>query len=324
MSPRILRHVQRALVLSLVLFSIVARSQTFPDHPIHLIVPFAPGARSDTVARMAAEKMSEGLSQPVVVENRSGAGGMLANRYVAGAAPDGYTLLLMTGAYPAQAAMLKELSFDPMKDISMISLLMEYPFVLIARPDAPYKSVKELIAYAKSSAVRLNYASSGAGSVHHLTSELFNAMTGIDAVPITYRGGSVQILELLAGRIDFVFETLPSATAALSDGRVRALAVTSGQRWQALPEVPTVSEALPGFDVTSFLGIATTGRTPTFIIDRLGLEMWRILVLADIRERFRQLGGEVAPIGASEMEAVVEGQIRKWQYVIAARGIERQ
>ncbi|MBV9239542.1 MAG: tripartite tricarboxylate transporter substrate binding protein, partial [Xanthobacteraceae bacterium] len=287
-------------------------------------VPFAPGAGSDIVARITAEKMSEGLSQPVVVENKSGAGGMLANRYVAGAVPDGYTLLLMTGAYPAQAAMLKELSFDPMKDVSMISLLMEYPFVLIARPDAPYKSVKELIAYAKGGAVRLNYASSGAGSVHHLTSELFNAMTGIDAVPITYRGGSVQILELLAGRVDFVFETLPSAASALSDGRVRALAVTSGQRWPALPEVPTVSEALPGFDVISFLGIATTGRTPTFIIDRLGTEMRRVLALADVRERFRQLGGEVASIGATEMETVVEDQIRKWQYVIAARGIERQ
>jgi len=145
----------------------------------------APGAGSDTVARITAEKMSEGLSQPVVVENRSGAGGMLANRYVAGGAPDGYTLLLVTGAYPAQAAVLKELSFDPLKDISMISLLMEYPFVLVARPDAPYKSVKELIAYAKRSAIQLNYASSGAGSVHHLTSELFNAMTGIELSPLT-------------------------------------------------------------------------------------------------------------------------------------------
>jgi tripartite-type tricarboxylate transporter receptor subunit TctC len=148
-------------------------------------------------------------------------------------------------------------------------------------------------------------------------------MTGIDAVPITYRGGSVQILELLAGRVDFIFETLPSAASALSDGRVRALAVTSGQRWPALPEVPTVSEALPGFDVMSFLGVATTGRTPIFIIDRLTTEMRRILALADVRERFRQLDGEVASTGATEMETVVEGQIRKWQYVIAARGIER-
>ena len=146
----------------------------------------------------------------MVVENKSGAGGLLANRYVAGAEPDGYTLLIVTGAYPAQAAMLKQLSFDPVKDISMVSSLIDYPFVLIVRPDAPFQTVEQLIAHAKNNPKKLNYATTGPGSVHHLASELFNMMAGVETVSVAYRGGATQVLELLAGRVDFVFETLPS------------------------------------------------------------------------------------------------------------------
>jgi tripartite-type tricarboxylate transporter receptor subunit TctC len=312
-----------ALAVSAVL-SPTVQAQDYPTRTVQLIVPFAPGAGSDTVARLIAQKMPDGLGQPVVVENKSGAGGMLANRYVAGSPPDGHTLLLVTGAYPAQAAMLKQLSFDPLKDISMISSLIEYPFVLIVRPDAPFRTVGDIVAHAKSNPKSLNYATTGAGSVHHLASELFNMMAGVETVSIAFRGGATQILELLAGRVDFVFETLPSAAAAIADGRVRAIAVTTKQRWPTLPNVPSVADALPGFEVLSFLGLAAPGGTPAPIISKLNAEIRRILELDDIRARMRALGGQLRVVSAAEMRSFVASEIRKWSEVVSARGIERQ
>ena len=284
-----------------------AHAQEYPTRPVQLIVPFAPGAGSDTVARLVAQQMAIGLGQPVVVENKSGAGGLLANRYVAGAKPDGYTLLLVTGAYPAQAAMLKQLSFDPVKDISMVSSLIDYPFVLIVRPDAPFQTVEQLIAHAKNNPKKLNYATTGPGSVHHLASELFNMMAGVETVSIAYRGGATQVLELLAGRVDFVFETLPSAASAIADGRVRALAVTTKTRWPTLADVPPVAEALAGYEVVSFLGLAVPGGTPVPIISKLNAEVRRILDLPDIRDRFRAMGGQQRPTSPDAMQAFVAG-----------------
>jgi tripartite-type tricarboxylate transporter receptor subunit TctC len=311
------------MVLAVALLAPAAQAQDYPTRPVQLIVPFAPGAGSDTVARLVAQKMAEGLGQPVVVENKSGAGGLLANRYVATSAPDGYTMLV-TGAYPAQAAMLKELPFDPVKDIGMVSSLITYPFVLIVKPDAPFRTVGDLVTHAKSNPKKLNYATTGPGSVHHLASELFNMMAKVETVSIPYRGGATQVLELLAGRVDFVFETLPSAAAAIADGRVRALAVTTKQRWGALPDVPAIADTLPGYEVVSFLGLAVPGGTPTPVISKLNTEIRRVLDLADIRERFKALGGEQRPASAADTQSFVAGEIRKWKDVVSERGIERQ
>jgi tripartite-type tricarboxylate transporter receptor subunit TctC len=312
------------VALAAALLAPAAQAQDYPTRPIQLVVPFAPGAGSDTVARLVGQKMADGFGQPVVVENKSGAGGLLANRFVAGATPDGYTLLLVTGAHPAQAAMLNHLPFDPVKDISMISSLIDYPFVLIVRPDAPFRTVQDLIAYAKSNPKKLNYATTGPGSVHHLASELFNMMADVETVPIAYRGGATQLLELLAGRVDFVFETLPSAASAIADGRVRALAVTTRQRWPTLPDVPPVAEALPGYEVLSFLGLAVPGGTTAPVVSKLNAEVRRILDLPDIRDRFKALGGEPRPSSPGETQSFVASEIRKWQDVVSARGIERQ
>jgi tripartite-type tricarboxylate transporter receptor subunit TctC len=268
--------------------------------------------------------MADSLGQPMVVENKSGAGGMLANRFVASSTPDGHTLLLVTGAYPAQAAMLKELPFDPVKDISMVSSLITYPFVLIVKPDSPFQSVADLVAHAKSNPRKLNYATTGPGSVHHLAAELFNMMAKVETVSIPYRGGQTQVLELLAGRVDFVFETLPSAAAAIADGRVRPLAVTTKQRWGTLPNVPVIGDTLPGYEVVSFLGIAVPNGTPQPVIAKLNAEIRRVLELADIRERFKALGGEQRPASAEDTQGFVAGEIRKWKQVVSDRGIERQ
>jgi tripartite-type tricarboxylate transporter receptor subunit TctC len=220
--------------------------------------------------------------------------------------------------------MLKQLYFDPVKDISMVSSLIDYPFVLIVRPDAPFQTVEQLIAHAKSNPKKLNYATTGPGSVHHLASELFNMMAGVETVSIAYRGGATQVLELLAGRVDFVFETLPSATSAIIDGRVRALAVTTKTRWPTLADVPPVAEALAGYEVLSFLGLAVPGGTPVRIVSKLNAEVRRILDLPDIRDRFRAMGGQQRPTSPDAMQAFVAGEIHKWQDVASARGIERQ
>ena len=314
----------RIVTLAGVLVAPTAKAQDYPTRPIQLVVPFAPGAGSDVVGRLVAQKMADNFGQPVVVENKSGAGGLLANRYVATSAPDGYTLLMVTGAYPAQAAMLKEMPFDPAKDISMVSSLIAYPFVLIVRPDSAIRTVSDLIGHAKSNAGKLNYATTGPGSVHHLASEMFNMMAGVETVPVAYRGGATQIIELLAGRVDFLFETMPTSMPFIADGRVRAVAVTTKQRWAALPNVRTVADTLPGYEVVSFLGVAVPGRTPDPIVTTLNSEIRHVLGLADIRERFKALGGEQRPATAGEAQAFVSGEIRKWKEVVAARGIERQ
>jgi tripartite-type tricarboxylate transporter receptor subunit TctC len=301
-----------------------ANAQDFPNRPVHLIVPFAPGAGSDTVARLVAQRVSETAPYSFVVENKSGAGGMLASRFVATSPPDGYTLLLVTGAYPTQAAMMKQMPFDPVRDITSISSIIEYPFVLIVRADAPYQTIQDLISTAKSRPGQLNYATTGAGSVHHLATELFNSMAQVKTIPIAYRGGTTQILELLAGRVDFVFETLPSASAAIADGRARALAVTSAQRWPAYPQLPAVSEFLPQYDVVSFLGLAAPGGTPAPIIAKLNADVVKALNHPEVRERFHKLGGELRLRSPADMNAFVAGEISKWKNVVAKSGIELQ
>jgi tripartite-type tricarboxylate transporter receptor subunit TctC len=318
-----------ALIVALTLAELAtserpSRAEEYPARPIHLIVPFAPGAGSDTVARLVAQGMTDLISQPIVVENKSGAGGVLANRYVATSPPDGYTLLLMTGAYPAQAAMLKQLPFDPLKDIASISTIIEYPFVATVRADSPIRTISDLIAAAKAKSGALNYATTGAGSVHHLATELFNLAAGVSTVPIAYRGGATQVLELLAGRVDFVLETLPSASAAIKDGRVRALAVTTPQRWPTLPTVPALAETLPGYEVVSFLGVAAPGGTPDAILDLLGSKIKQALEKPEVRDRMNDLGGQPRPSTPADMQRFVAREIAKWKRVVAARNIELQ
>jgi tripartite-type tricarboxylate transporter receptor subunit TctC len=325
-----IRHIGPALLIAALTMAAFATSvrpagaDEYPARPIHLIVPFPPGAGSDTVARLVAQAMANSLPQPIVVENKSGAGGVLANRFVATSPPDGYTLLLMTGAYPAQAAMLKQLPFDPLKDVASISKIIEYPFVAIVRADSPIATISDLIAAAKAKPGALNYATTGAGSVHHLATELFNLAAGVSTVPIAYRGGATQVLELLAGRVDFVLETLPSAAAAIKDGRVRALAVTTLQRWPTLPNVPALAETLPGYEVVSFLGVAAPAGTPDAILDMLGSKIRQTLGLPEVRDRMNDLGGQSRPSTPADMQGFVAREIVKWKKVVAARNIELQ
>ncbi len=311
-------------LVTLFLWCTLAAAQPYPSKPLKLVTPFPPGGSADVIARVTAQKLGEQMGQPVVVDNRGGAGGVVGNDYAAKQPPDGYTLLLLTGAYPVQAAMLKSLPYDPLADIAMVSMLTIYPFVISVRPDSPLKTIPDLIAAAKANPGKLNFPSSGIGTVHHLSGELFNAMAGTELFHVPFRGGSGPLTEVLAGRVDLLLEAMTLSLGQIQSGRLRALAVTSRERWKALPEVPTVHETLPGYEVISFIGLGATGGTPPPMIQRINAEVRRMLESPDGNRRFVELGGEPRATSPDEMRAFVEREIRKWREVIAARKIERQ
>ena len=299
-------------------------AQEYPSRVIRIINGFAAGGSSDIVARLMAQKLSESLKQQVIVETRTGAGGIIANDYVAKSPADGYVLAVITGAYPSQPAMLKKLPYDPLQDLAMVSTLTFYPFVVGVGANSPFKTLQELIAHAKANPGKLNFASAGMGTIHHLSTELFNVMAGIDMTHVPFKGGTTPVTELMAGRVDVMFETMTLSLSQIQGGKLRPLAVTSTARSPALPAVPTVAEVLPGYEVNSFLGFATTAGTPPAVIERLNLEIRRVLAQPDMRQKFQDLGGEPRASSPEEMRAFVEREIGKWKRVVAARKIEQQ
>jgi tripartite-type tricarboxylate transporter receptor subunit TctC len=314
----------RFVILALVFHVGMALAQPWPAKPLKLVTPFPPGGSADVIARLIGHSLATQLGQPVVIDNRPGAGGVVGNEYAAKQPPDGYTLLLITGAYPVQAAMLKALPFDPLADIAMVSLLTTYPFVISVRPDSPFKTLAELIAYARANPGKLNYPSSGVGTVHHLSGELLNAMAGIEMVHVPFRGGASPLTEVLGGRVDLLLEAMTLSIGQIHAGKLRPLAVTSRERWPALPDVPTVAQTVPGYEVNSFIGLGATGRTPQPIIDRLNAEVRKALAERETGQRFVELGGAPGASTPEEMRAFMEREIAKWKGVIAARKIEQQ
>src|SRR5436190_5694392 len=309
---------------ALTLYAAVAAAQAWPAKPLKLVTPFPPGGSADVIARLIANQLSAQLGQPMVIDNRPGAGGLVGNEYAAKQPPDGYTLLLITGAYPVQAAMLKSLPFDPLVDVAMVSMLTSYPFVISVRPDSPFRTLAELIAYAKANPGKLNYPSSGIGTVHHLSGELLNAMAGIEMVHVPFRGGASPLTEVFGGRVDLLLEAMTLSIGQLQSGTRRALAVTSRERWKALPEVPTVAETVPGYEVNSFIGLGATGHTPQPIIERANAEVRKALANPETHKRFVEFGGEPGASTPAEMRTYIERKIAKWKGVIAARKIEQQ
>ncbi len=300
-----------------------APAQPFPSRQVRLITPFPPGGSADVIARIAGQRLGEVFGQPVLVENRAGAGGVVGSDYVAKQPPDGHTLLLVTGAYPVSAVMMKALPFDPLNDIAMVSLLTSYPFVISVAPGSPFRSLGELIAHAKANPGKLNYPSAGIGTVHHLSGELFNTLAGTDLTHIPYRGGNAPLTETLAGRTDVLFEAMTLSIGQIQAGKLRPLAVTSKERWKALPDTPAAHETLPGYEVLSFIGIGVTGGTPASIVGRLSREVQKALD-TDTVKRLVELGGEPRASSPEEMRRFIQTEIDKWRQVVAQRNIERQ
>ena len=312
------------LGLALAAAATLAFAQAYPSRTIRLVNGFPPGGSSDTVARLIAQKLSETLKQEVVIDTRTGAAGVLANEFVTKAPADGYTLILVTGGYPVQAAMLKSLPYDPLSAFAYISTLTYYPFLFVTSPQAPQQTAEDFIRAARANPGKLSFASAGVGSIHHLSAELFNAATGADAVHVPFRGGTGPITEIMAGRIDAMFETMTVTLPQVKAGKLKALAVTSKERSAFLPDVPALSQFLPGFELTSFLGLGAPPGTPRAIIDRLNAEVRRSLAEPDIKKRFADLGGEARASSPEEMRAYIESEITRWRRLIETRKIEKQ
>jgi len=299
-------------------------AKEFPQKPIRLVTPFAPGGSTDAVGRLLAPKLSERLGQNVLIENRPGAGGMIGSAMVARATPDGYTLLMPSGAFTAQAASVKKLPYDPLNDFDWVTMMLTYPFVVIVKGDSPMRTMTDLIAEAKRRPSKLNYGSVGIGSVFHLAAELFNSMAKVETVHVPFKGGAEPVTALMGGQIDVIFTTLTGATPHIHAKRVWPLAVTSLERSRHLPDVPTAAQTLPGFEVTSFAGISAPRGVPRPTVDRLNKAFRDALTDPEISKRLTDLGGDVQPSTPEQLRQHAAAEIAKWSRIVAERKIEVQ
>ena len=298
--------------------------QQYPARSVRLVVGFTPGGATDISARALAQKLSGPLGQPVVVENRTGAGSTLAAEFVARSAPDGYTLLL-ANATVAMPSLFARLGFDVRKDLAPVSLVGYGPLVMVAHPSLPAKSVKELIALARRKPGMLNYGTAGVGSMTHLAMALFVSMTSVDVLHVPYKGSSQASIGAMTGETQLMFTSPAAVMAQIQQGRLRAIAVSGTRRSEVLPDVPTVAEAgLPGYDATSWYGMLAPAATPRPAISRLSDESMKALTASDLRDRLLALGIEPAKGGVDEFAGYLEAEISKWAKVIQAAGIPPQ
>ena len=307
----------RALLLCLALLACPAMAQS-----VRFVVGFTPGGPSDILARLLGAKLTETLGQPVIVENRPGAGGNLAAEAVAKSAPDGNTWLLGNNSILAtNAALYSHLGYDPVKDFAPVALVAIQPNILVVHPSVPARSVTELIAYAKAHPGQLNYASTGAGVAAHLSAELFKAMAGVDMVHVPYKGAQPALTDVIAGQCQLMFATSASVIPYIKAGRLRALAVTTASRSPSLPDLPTVAEAgVPGFESITWHGVVVPIATPAATVERLNRAINAALAQRDLLERLNGLGAEVAPGTPQDFATYIAREIPKWTKVVKDSG----
>jgi tripartite-type tricarboxylate transporter receptor subunit TctC len=299
-----------------------AAAQSYPTRPIRYVVPQAPGGSSDTLARTLVQRLGEKLGQQVVVDNRPGATGIVGAEIAVRAAPDGHTLLQVATSHATNPAMQAKLPYDTLRDFVPIMLLSQQPNLWLVHPSLPVKSIRELVAYARSKAGQVNYASSGTGGSQHLAGELLKSMTGADMVHVPYKGSPPALIDLLAGRVPVMSSTMPPALPHIRSGRVRAIAVTSAQRSPALPDVPTVVESgVPGYEAIAWQGLVAPARTPANVVSRVNGELVRILGQSDVRTKLQELGFETMASTPEQFAAYIRSEIAKWTKVIKAAGI---
>jgi len=299
-----------------------AAEPAFPSRPIRMLVGFSPGGGTDVAARIIGRKLAESWGQQVVVDNRAGAGGLVAFEIVARANPDGYTLLATSPSFAIQPALSARLPFDPLRDFAPVTLASAAPYVLVLYPAIEAKSVKELIALAKARPGQLNYASGGIGSAQHLTAELFRLMAGIDIVHVPFKG-AVNVPDVIAGRVQMLFSGVPQALPHLQAGRLRGLGVTTPARSPAVPDLPTIAEAgVPGFEVTVWYGILATGGTPQPVLERLNAGFVAALRAPEVRQQLTALGLEPVGNPAAEFGAKIRTELKQWADVVKRAGIK--
>jgi len=296
-----------------------AKAEAFPVRPVHIAVAFPPGAPSDIAARLIAQPLQQRMGQPVVVDNRPGAGGNVATAAVVRAAPDGYTLLLASGNNAINATLYRNLPFDFIRDIAMVAGILRGPLVMVINPSLPAKDVTEFIAYAKANPGKINMASAGNGTVTHLAGELFMMMAGVAMVHVPYQG-ALALPDLVAGRVQVMFAAAPAVIGFIRDGRLRALAVTTAARWPALPEIPPVADAVPGYEVSTWFGLGAPKATPPAVIAKLNTETNASLADRALVARMAELGGVPMVLSPSELDAFVVADTDKWAKVVKFSG----
>lgn len=299
-----------------------AWAQAYPSKPIRMIVAFPPGGIADFAARSVAPRLAEALGVPVVVENRSGAGGIIGADAVARSLPDGHTVLVTSISHTINPSVSKTLPFDTQRDFAAVMLIADAPNILVVHPGVAAASMQELIELARRQPGRLNYASSGIGTSTHLCGELFKSMTGVDLQHVPYKGGGPAVADLLGGQVQLMFATLPTVLDHVRTGKLRAFGVTGAQRFAGAPEIATIAEAgLAGYEVSGWSGLFAPARTPRAVIDRLAAETAKILADPALKERFLAQGAEPAVKMPDEFAAFVDAELAKWRKVAEASGM---
>lgn len=319
---------RRSLLIacSALLFAGAAQADTYPSHPVKIVVPFPAGGSNDILARIVAQKLTERNGQPFLIENRSGAGGNIGAEAVATSDPDGYTLLF-TAPPPltTNTALYKKMNFDPTKAFAPISLIATVPIVLVVNPSLPVKNLQELIALAKQKPGTLNFGSSGIGSTNHLAGELLRSMAGINIVHVPYRGAAPAMNDLLGGQIPMMFDNMPALLQQVQSKTINAIAVAGATRAAALPDVPTVAESgLPGFEAFAWFGLVAPAKTPAPVLAQLQSEVEQILKLPDVQKRFAELGADPGKLSGDAFGKFLADDSEKWTKIIRSAGVSME
>jgi tripartite-type tricarboxylate transporter receptor subunit TctC len=302
----------------------LARAQAYPARPVRLIVGFAPGGGTDTVARLMGQWLSERLAQPFLIENRTGAGSNIAAEAAVNAPADGYTLLVGGTTNAVNTTLYDKLNFIFHRDIAPVAGIMSAPLVIDVNPLLPVKTVPEFIAYARANPGKLNMGSGGIGTTQHVAGELFKMMTGVNLVHVPYRGGAPAIADLVGGHVQVMFDILPESIAYIRAGKLRPLAVTTATRIPALPDIPTVSDFVPGYEANTWWGVGAPRNTPFEIIDKLNKEINRSLADPKMQARLDDLSGTVLPGTPADFAKLIADDTEKWAKVIRAANIKPQ
>jgi tripartite-type tricarboxylate transporter receptor subunit TctC len=300
----------------------IVRAQAYPSRPVRIVVPFAPGGATDIIARLMGQWLSERLGQQFVIDNRPGGGSNIGTEAVVRAPPDGYTLLLIGSSAAVNAAFYDKLNFNVVRDIAPVATIFHGPLVMVVNPSFPAKTVLEFIAYAKANPGKISMASGGSGTIGHVAGELFKMMTSINLVHVPYRSAGPALIDLLSGQVQIMFPTTVASVEYIKAGRLRALAVTTATRSEALPDTSTVAEFVPGYESSVFYGLGAPKNTPAEIVDRLNKEINAGLTDPKIKARLADLGGMVLAGSPAEFGKLIADETEKWAKVVKFAGLK--
>jgi len=308
------------LALAAVACAPVAQAVDYPTRPVTMVVPFPPGGATDIFARLISEKLGTLWGKPVIVVYKPGAGTMLGTNYVAKSAPDGYTLGVVVSAHVINPSLRTKMPYDTVKDLSGVSLAATSQLVLVANPSFPPNNLAELIALAKKEPGKLTFATSGIGTAMHLTGEMIKRQAGIDMLHVPYNGGAPAYVEVMAGRVPMLFDTLFAALPYIKSGKLKALAVSGAQRDPIAPNIPTIAETLPGIETRSIIGIVVPHATPRDVVEKISADLSKVLQMPDLRARMSEIG--MTPVGTTpeQFDAIIRSEIVKWGKVVKSSG----